>query len=105
VRARTRAVAQVRVKPYKSTAKSFPTKAEAKAWAEAAERSLRDLRKQKIDRADLSKLAIKTLVEEYLADSETKALRCFDDLELYTGAWSGRRSAPQVIDSLSMGVQ
>ena len=46
-------VAQVRIKPFKPIAKSFPTKPAAKEWAEAKERELRAQRKHGADRSDL----------------------------------------------------
>ncbi len=80
-------VAQVRIKPFKPIAKSFPTKPAAKEWAEAKERELRAQRKHGADRSDLPSLTVATLVKEFLADSETKALRYYDDLERLCAAW------------------
>ena len=67
-------VAQVRVKPFKPTAKSYPTRPAAKEWAEAKEKELKEQRKHGADRTDLPALSVKTLVDEFLADGETKAL-------------------------------
>src|ERR1700719_4695099 len=80
-------VAQVRIKPFKATAKSFPTKPAAVEWAEAKERELRAQRKHGADRSDLPSLTVKTLVDEFLADPETKVLRYYEDLERLCAWW------------------
>jgi integrase len=91
-------VAQVRIKPFKPIAKSFPTKLGAKEWAQAKERELREQRKHGADRADLPSLTVKTLVDEFLADSETKALRYYDDLERLCAWWVNELGASKVGD-------
>jgi integrase len=94
----TSVAAQVRIKPFKPIAKSFPTKPAAKEWAEAKERELRGQRKHGADRADLSSLTVKTLVDEFLADSETKALRYYDDLERLCAWWVNELGVSKVGD-------
>jgi integrase len=94
----TSVAAQVRIKPFKPIAKSFPTKPAAKEWADAKERELREQRKHGADRADLPSLTVKTLVDEFLADSETKALHYSDDLERLCAWWVNDMGATKVAD-------
>src|SRR5271169_3149811 len=94
----TRVVAQVRIKPFKPIAKSFPTKPAAKEWAEAKERELRGQRKHGADRTDLPSLTVATLVSEFLADGETKALRYYDSLERLCAWWINELGASKVAD-------
>ncbi len=91
-------VAQVRIKPFKPIAKTFSTKAAAKEWADAKERELRAQRKHGADREDLPSLTIQTLIEEFLADPETKALRYFDDLERLLAEWVNDMGSARVAD-------
>jgi integrase len=94
----TSIVAQVRIKPFKPIAKSFPTKPAAKDWADAKERELREQRKHGADRTDLPSLTVRTLVTEFLADGEMKALAYFDDLERLCAWWTNEFGANKVAD-------
>jgi integrase len=91
-------VAQVRIQPFKPIAKSFPTKPAALDWADDTEKSLRKQRERGADRSDLPALTVKTLVDEFLADSETKALRYVDDLERLCAWWVNEYGSTRVAD-------
>jgi integrase len=80
-------LAWVRIKSFKPASKSFPNLADAKAWAVALEDELRKQRKHGQARKDLPTLTIKGLVDEFLADPETKQLKYFDDLEALLAWW------------------
>jgi integrase len=94
----TSVVAQVRIKPFKPIAKSFPTKPAAKDWADAKERELKAQRKHGADRADLPSLTVRTLIKEFLADGETKALAYFSDLERLCAWWVNEFGTNKVAD-------
>ncbi len=89
-------LAQVRVKPFKPTSKSFPKKADAVAWAEKLERELRS--KRKAVRSDLTKLTIAQLGREFLDDPETKKLRMYVWLEQYIAWWVNHFGGGKAID-------
>jgi integrase len=91
-------VAQVRIQPFKPIAKSFPTKPAANEWADETEKSLRKQRERGADRTDLPALTVKTLVDEFLGDSETKALRYFEDLERLCAWWVNEYGTTRVAD-------
>jgi integrase len=80
-------LAWVRIKSFKPASKSFPNMADAKAWAIALEEELRKQRKHGQARKDLPTLSIRGLIEEFLADPETKQLKYFDDLESLLAWW------------------
>jgi integrase len=94
----TSIAAQVRIKPFKAIAKSFPTKPAAKEWAEAKEKELRAQRKHGADRTDLPALTVRTLLDEFLRDSEVASLRYFDDLARLCAWWSNEMGATKVAD-------
>jgi integrase len=83
----TAVLAWVRVKPFKPASKSFPTPAAARAWATALEQELRKQRAQGAVRKDLTSLTVKGLVDEFLADPETRQLKYFPDLEALLAWW------------------
>lgn len=80
-------IAWVRIKSFKPASKSFPNLADAKTWAMALEEELRKQRKRGQARKDLPTLTIKGLIEEFLADPETKQLKYFNDLEALLAWW------------------
>jgi len=94
-------VGQVRVAPFKPISKSFPTRAAAKDWADETRKSLESQRERGADRTDLPSLTVKTLVDEFLADGETKALRYFSELERHCEWWVNEYGSTRVSD---MGV-
>jgi integrase len=93
-------IAWVRIRPFKSVSKSFPTQAGARAWADSLEEELRKQRKQRKHgqaRKDLTSLTIKGLVEEFLKDPETKGLKYYDDLEALLGWWVNHCGGEKVL--------
>src|SRR5208283_1304035 len=90
-------MAWVRIKPFRPASKSFSTRAEAKNWAEALEAELRSQKKRGQARKDLTTLTIKGLVEEFLADPETKGLKYYDDLERLLAWWVNHCGGEKVL--------
>jgi integrase len=82
----TSEIAWVRIKPFKPASKAFPNRAAARAWATALEAELRKQREHGQARKDLTSLTVKGLIEEFLADPETKQLKYLPDLQLLL-AW------------------
>jgi integrase len=77
-----RILAQVNVRPFNRISKYHPDRKSAKAWAEGLEAELKKRRDHRdAVRPDLASLTLAKLIEEFLADPETKALRYYDDLE------------------------
>src|ERR1700683_3418143 len=93
----TSVLAWVRMKGFDPATKSFPSKEAAKEWAGALEAELRKQRKQGEARKDLTSLTVKGLVEEFLADPETKQLRYFDDLEGLLAWWVNHSGGEKVL--------
>src|SRR5882672_11713572 len=77
--------------------KSFPNLAEAKSWASALEDELRKQRKHGQARKDLTTLTIKGLIEEFLADPETKQLKYLPDLEALLAWWVNHCGGEKVL--------
>jgi integrase len=80
-------VAQVRLSGFKPAARSFPKRAEAEGWADQLERSLRAQRTRGAVRHDLATLTVGRLLLDFLADSETTALRTFDGMHRLCAWW------------------
>jgi integrase len=94
----TNFIAVVRIKGFKTTAKTFDTKAAATEWAASLEKELRTQRKRGGARADVSTLSVGGLVREYLADDRTKSLRSFKGTERLLGWWVNKYANIKVID-------
>ena len=96
----TSIVTNVRVKGFKPTSKSFPTMALAKAWAEPLEKQLKDQGKRGGARADLATLTLGKLINEFLEDPRTAALKSFEDLHDRLDWWSSdaQLSTTKVVD-------
>jgi integrase len=90
-------VAQVRVRGFKPTAKSFEKREAAEVWAEDLERELRRDREGGNLSADVTQLTIAKLAREYLADPETQALRYYEKLEAYLGWWIDKYGSTKVL--------
>lgn len=90
-------MAQVRVKPYKPTAKAFPTKKDAETWAENLERELRAQRERGGVREDVTSLTLAQLAHEFLEDPETQRLAYHPDLQQYLAWWVGHYGADRVL--------
>jgi integrase len=91
-------LAWVRIRPFKPASKSFPNKAAAEVWANALEAELRKQRKGGQARKDLTSLTIKGLIEEFLADPETKQLKYLPDLEALLAWWVNHCGADKVLE-------
>jgi integrase len=89
-------LAWVRVRPFKVTSRAFPSKAEAEAWAEAHERELR-AQVQTGVRHDVTRLTLRELIEEYLADPETRALRTYDGHATLLAWWANEYAGEKVL--------
>jgi integrase len=90
-------LAVVRIRPFKPASKAFTTRAEAKRWADDLVRELTNQRERGEARKDLTTLTIKGLVEEFLADPETKQLKYYDDLERLLAWWINHCGAEKVM--------
>jgi len=88
-------VAWVRIRPYRPTAKSFARRKDAHEWAERLETELRTQRRRGGVRLDVAKLTVKGIVDEYLTDPETQALRSHqtaaDRLAWWVNNYGGHR--------------
>src|SRR5882724_791195 len=93
----TSVMAWVRVKPFKPASKAFANQADAKAWAAALEAELRKQRDHGEARRDLTSLTVKGLIEEFLADPETKQLKYFADLERLLAWWVNHSGGEKVL--------
>ena len=81
-------VAQVRIRPYRPTAKAFADRKAAQAWANQLEMTFTEERRRSAAvRADVGSLTFKGLVEEYLRDPETQRLASYDKVEAYLAWW------------------
>jgi integrase len=89
----------VRVRPFDPAFKTFPTKAEARQWADDLIRELKTKRKSGEVRKDVTTLTIKGLVDEYLGDHETKKLRTFDDVERLLSWWVNHFGAEKILET------
>jgi integrase len=89
-------VAQVRIKPFRPTSKSFPKKSDALAWADELERQLRAKKHEDV-RADVTALTIAQLVREFLDDPEVRAKRYHADLELLLAWWVNHMGSTKVL--------
>jgi integrase len=90
-------LAVVRIRPFKPASKAFPTRVEAKRWADDLARELTTQRERGEARKDLTTLTIKGLVEEFLADPETKQLKYYDDLERLLAWWVNHCGGEKVL--------
>lgn len=91
-------LAQVRVTGFKTTSKAFSKQADAKTWAKALEEDLRKQRQQGATSEDVTRLTVAKLIESYLEDPDTKALRYHDSLSLLLAWWSNECGTTRVLD-------
>jgi integrase len=100
-------VAQVRVKPYKPSSKTFhqrdyPTHKDAgkaaTAWAEHEEKTLRDQRVRGAVRTDVAVLRFQDLAREYLADPATTALATFDERHRQISWWVNKYGTVRALE-------
>lgn len=90
-------IAWVRIKPFKPASKAFPNVPAAKAWAVALEAELHKQREHGQARQDLTSLTVKGLVQEFLAEPETRQLRYYADLERLLAWWVNHCGAEKVM--------
>lgn len=87
----------VRIRPFKPASKAFPTRLEAKRWADDLVRELTKQRERGEVRKDLTTLTIKGLIETFLEDPETKQLKYYDDLERLLAWWVNHCGGEKVL--------
>ena len=80
--------ATIRVRGFKSTSRTFDNVKDAKGWADELERELKKKRTRGGARSDLTKLTVADLVEEYLAEPSTQALRSLAGMTQMLGWWT-----------------
>ena len=83
-----RYMATIRLRGFRRTYKTFGTLAEAKDWAVATERAMRDERQRGGARADVGTLTVRELVEAFLEDPNTKKRRYHAELTFLLAAWT-----------------
>ncbi len=91
-------LAQVRIRPFRPTSKTFPTLAEAKHWAKQLEEDLKRQRKQGAVSSDVTRLTVSELIDQFLADPDTKTLRYYDTLEILLAWWANHCGSTRVLD-------
>ena len=84
----TRFLARIRLKGLSSVTKAFDTRREAKEWASAEERTLRQQRDRGGIHADATSITIRQLSERFLADPKVRQLKYLPDLEYLIAAWA-----------------
>ncbi len=87
----------VRVTGFDPASKSFPTRPEAKRWADDLVKELGCQRERSEGRKNLTSLTIKGLIEEFLADTETKRLRYYPNLEALLAWWVNHCGGEKVL--------
>jgi integrase len=80
-------LAQVRLTGLRPVYKQFDSKAEAEAWADAEERSLKRLRDRGGADPDVGNLTVADLIDRYLRDPNTTALDSYADTSRLLGRW------------------
>lgn len=91
-------LAQVRIRPFQPAAKSFGKQADAKAWAKALEDELRRQKQKGAAPKDLTRLTVGKLIEAFLEDPETEALRYHDSLSLLLAWWANHCGGEKVLE-------
>jgi integrase len=79
--------ALVRIRPFAPTARSFPDKRAAKAWADALERELREQRQAGGLRPDATTLTVSDLIREFEADPVNVGRKAAADMTKLLGWW------------------
>jgi integrase len=91
-------LAQVRIKPFNPTAKTFARRSQAQEWADNLERELRSQRRQGGVRKDVTRLTVAGLISEYLSDPETEALRSYQTTADRLAWWVNHYGSTRVLD-------
>jgi integrase len=87
----------VRIRPFKPASKAFPTRLEARRWADDLARDLVRQRERGELRTDITSLTVSGLVESFLADPETQQLKYYHDLEALLGWWANHAGAEKLL--------
>jgi integrase len=91
-------LAQVRIRPYKPTSKSFSKLADAKAWGKHLEQELNRQKKEGVVSIDLTRLTVGQLIGQFLDDKDTKKLRYHDTLSILLAWWVNHCGGTKVLD-------
>ncbi|MGH8229037.1 MAG: tyrosine-type recombinase/integrase [Steroidobacteraceae bacterium] len=101
-------VAQVRIKPFQPASKTFAerdyagSRKEARhaagRWAEELEKTLREQRARGGVRSDVASLTLRQLVDEYMADPETRKLATADERHRQLAWWIQRYGTMKAIE-------
>src|SRR5688572_6703122 len=91
-------LAQVRIKPFRPTAKAFSKRADAQAWSQSLERALRAQRRQGGVRHDVTSLTVAELAAEYLNDPETQALGSYKTSTERLAWWVNHYGSTRVLE-------
>ena len=91
-------LAQVRIRPFRPTSKSFSTLTDAKTWAKELEQELKRQKKQGAVFSDVTRLTIGELNDQFLADPDTKMLRYHDTLSILLAWWANHCGCTKVLD-------
>lgn len=101
-------VAQVRIKPFNPSSKTFherdfagsrkEARKAAESWAEALEKTLREQKVRGGVRSDVASLTLRQLGDEYLGDPETKALSTYSERERQIAWWLSRYGATKALE-------
>jgi integrase len=89
---------RIRLKGFAKATESFPTRVEAKRWAEKIEKELKAERTRGAVREDLATLSITSLINEYLADENVKALKHWGDRADLLNWWKTHYGGTRVVD-------
>lgn len=92
----TRYCARITLKGFKRTAKSFESREDAREWAARTEAELREQRRRGGLSADVGTIAVRQLIERFLADQTIKQLRYLSDLQQLLGAWADEYGGTRV---------
>jgi integrase len=91
-------LAQVRIRPFQPAAKTFSKQTEAKTWAKALEEELRRQKKQGVATKNLTRLTVGKLIEAFLEDPETQALRYHESLSMLLAWWANHCGGEKVLE-------
>ena len=101
-------VAQVRIRPFKPSSRTFHerdypdarkgAKKAAEQWAEELEKTLREQRVRGGVRSDVASLSLRQLAHEYLADPETKALATYGERERQIAWWVNEYGSTKALE-------
>lgn len=93
-----RFVARIRLKGFKPTSKTFPTRAEAESWAATFEYELKSLRARTgvHTATDATAINVRQLIERFLADPVVSQLRWHGELSDLLAAWSDEYGGAKV---------